>query len=43
VQAGHALVGEKAWSGTGWLVVGVWTVVLAVLAARAYQRDTKRV
>ena len=43
VQAGHALVGEKAWSGTGWLVVGVWTVVLAVLAARAYQRDTNRV
>jgi ABC-2 type transport system permease protein len=43
VQAGYALVGDKAWNGTGWLVVGVWTVVLAVLAARAYQRDTKRV
>ena len=43
VQAGHVLVGEKAWNGTGWLVIGAWTAVLAVLAARAYQRDTKRV
>lgn len=43
VQAGHTLVGQKAWDGTGWLVVGIWTAVLAVLAARAYQRDTKRV
>lgn len=43
VQAGHTLVGQQAWDGTGWLVVGVWTAVLAVAAARAYQRDTKRV
>lgn len=43
VQAGHTLVGQKAWDGTGWLVIGIWTVVLAALAARAYQRDTKRV
>jgi len=43
VQAGHELVGEDAWSGTGWLVVAVWAAVLTVLAARAYQRDTKRV
>lgn len=43
VQAGHTLVGQKAWDGTGWLVVGIWTAVLALLAARAYQRDTKRV
>lgn len=43
VQAGHTLVGQRAWDGTGWLVVGVWTAVLAVAAARAYQRDTKRV
>jgi ABC-2 type transport system permease protein len=43
VQAGHALLGEKAWSGTGWLVVAAWTAVLTMLAARAYQRDTKRV
>ena len=43
VQAGHVLVGEKAWSATGWIVVAAWTVVLVALAARAYQRDTKRV
>lgn len=43
VQAGHTLVGGKAWSGTGWLVIAGWTVVLTVLAARAYQSDTKRV
>lgn len=43
VQAGHVLVGERAWSATGWIVVAVWTVVLTALAARAYQRDTKRV
>lgn len=43
VQAGHTLVGQQAWDSTGWLVVGSWTAVLAVLAARAYQRDTKRV
>lgn len=43
VQAGHTLVGDQAWSGKGWLVVAVWTVVLSVLAARAYVRDTKRV
>ncbi|HEX7107080.1 MAG TPA: ABC transporter permease [Acidothermaceae bacterium] len=43
VQAGHELVGEDAWTSTGWLVVAAWTAVLAVLAARAYQRDTKRV
>lgn len=43
VQAGHTLVGEKAWNGTGWLVIVVWSVVLAGLAARAYRNDTKRV
>ncbi|MGH8890989.1 MAG: ABC transporter permease [Acidothermaceae bacterium] len=43
VQAGHTLVGEKAWNGTGWLIIAAWTVVLTVLAARAYQSDTKRV
>jgi ABC-2 type transport system permease protein len=43
VQAGHVLVGEKAWSATGWGVVAVWTAVLTALAARAYRRDTKRV
>ncbi len=43
VQAGHTLVGEHAWSSKGWIVVAAWSAVFAVLAARAYQRDTKRV
>jgi len=43
VQAGHTLVGEQAWSGTGWVVIAVWSIVLTALAARAYRNDTKRV
>jgi ABC-2 type transport system permease protein len=43
VQAGHTLVGAKAWSSTGWMVVAAWAVVLSVLAAGAYRRDTARV
>jgi ABC-2 type transport system permease protein len=43
VQAGHTLVGQPAWNSTGWAVVAGWTAVFAVLAGRAYQRDTKRV
>jgi ABC-2 type transport system permease protein len=42
VQAGYKLVGAGGWTSTGWLVVAAWSVALAVLAARAYQRDTKR-
>ena len=36
-------LGGQAWGATGWIVVGAWTAVLTVLAARAYRRDTKRV
>jgi uncharacterized membrane protein len=43
VQAGHTLVGQPAWNSTGWAVVAAWTAVFAVLAGRAYRRDTKRV
>ena len=42
VQAGHVGVGGEGWGTTGWIVVLVWTVVLAALARRAYERDTKR-
>ncbi|HET7171218.1 MAG TPA: ABC transporter permease [Gaiellales bacterium] len=42
VQASHVALGGSSWSGTGWLVVSAWTVAMAVLAARAYQRDTAR-
>ena len=43
VQAGHAAYTGEAWSAKGWIVIAVWAVTFAALAARAYQRDTKRV
>jgi ABC-2 type transport system permease protein len=43
VQAGHIGVGGQGWGSTGWLVVGVWTVALTVVARHAYRRDTRRV
>lgn len=43
VQAGHVAAGAHAWTAKGWLVIAVWAVVGALVAARAYQRDTKRV
>jgi ABC-2 type transport system permease protein len=43
VQAGRVGLGGHAWTSKGWIVIAVWTVALAVLAVRAYQRDTKRV
>jgi ABC-2 type transport system permease protein len=43
VQAGHVSVGGQGWSNTGWIVVAVWTVVLARLAQYAFRRDTNKV
>ena len=43
VQASHVSIGGQGWTATGWIVVAVWTVVLARLARFAYRRDTKRV
>jgi ABC-2 type transport system permease protein len=44
VQASHAGLGNAhPWGAHGWAVIIIWTVVMAALAARAYQRDTKRV
>ena len=42
VQASHIAIGGQAWGAKGWIVMGAWTVVLTVLAGRAYRRDTKR-
>jgi ABC-2 type transport system permease protein len=42
VQASHIAVGGQAWGAEGWIVMAVWAVVLAVLAGRAYRRDTQR-
>jgi ABC-2 type transport system permease protein len=43
VRASHVAVDGVAWSATGWLVVSMWTVLLATLARVAYRRDTERV
>jgi len=43
VQASHVAFGGSAWSTMGWGVMIAWTVVLGLLAARAYRRDTGRV
>lgn len=43
VQASHVALGGSAWSPTGWIVVGAWTLVLTLLARTAYRRDTERV
>jgi ABC-2 type transport system permease protein len=43
VQAGHVGVGGHAWGRTGWLVVAAWSIGAALVAARAYRRDTQRV
>jgi ABC-2 type transport system permease protein len=44
VQASRAGLGEPhPWGTHGWTVIITWSVVLIVLAGRAYQRDTKRV
>jgi ABC-2 type transport system permease protein len=42
VQAGKTALGGELWPAKGWIVLAVWTVVLARLAARAWQRDTQR-
>lgn len=43
VQAGHVALGGGAWSSHGWTVMAIWTVVLARLAMRAFERDTARI
>jgi ABC-2 type transport system permease protein len=42
VQASRVAIGGESWGLRGWIVIGVWSIVLAALAARAYRRDTKR-
>ena len=43
VQAGPVALLGHGWPARGWIVIGVWTAVLLVLALRAYRRDTQRV
>jgi ABC-2 type transport system permease protein len=42
VQAGKTAVGGQGWPVEAWIVVAVWTAVLARLAVRVYRRDTAR-
>jgi ABC-2 type transport system permease protein len=43
VQGSHFALTGHAWPAKGWIVIGVWTVVLVVAARFAYRRDTQRV
>ncbi len=43
VQAGHVAFTGHPWPAKAWIVIAAWTVVLALLAHRAYRRDTGRV
>jgi ABC-2 type transport system permease protein len=42
-QAARVGVGTDAWTMKGWIVIAGWTVAMAAIAARVYQRDTQRV
>jgi ABC-2 type transport system permease protein len=42
VQAGKTALGGGSWPAEGWIVVAVWTAVLAPLAVSVYRRDTGR-
>jgi ABC-2 type transport system permease protein len=43
IQAGRVALAGDAWPAKGWLVVGAWSVGMALLAARAYRKNTQRV
>ncbi|MHB8378992.1 MAG: ABC transporter permease [Acidimicrobiales bacterium] len=44
VQAGRSALGAaNAWPAQAWIVVALWSLVSARLAARVYRRDTARV
>jgi ABC-2 type transport system permease protein len=42
VQAGKTTLGGGGWPVEGWLVIALWTAVLAPLAVIAYRRDTTK-
>lgn len=43
VQAGKTALGGGGWPVEAWIVIALWSVALAVVAARVYLRDTARV
>ena len=42
VQASRVALDGGGWTTWGWVVVALWSLVLGVLAGRAYLRDTRR-
>ncbi len=42
VQASHVALGGSGWGARGWTIMTAWAVVMTILAARAYRRDTAR-
>ena len=42
VQAAKTALGHGGWPAEGWIVIAVWTLLLAALAVFVYQRDTHR-
>ena len=42
VQASQVALGGRGWDSLGWAVMIAWTIILSVLAARAFRRDTQR-
>jgi ABC-2 type transport system permease protein len=43
VQAGRTALGGGSWPAEGWIVIAIWTAVLAPIAVLVYRRDTSRV
>jgi ABC-2 type transport system permease protein len=43
VQAGKTALGGGGWPAEAWVVLAVWTAVLAAAAVTVYRRDTSRV
>lgn len=42
-RAGQVGVGAPAWGVRGWLVIGIWSGAMTLLAGWAYRRDTHKV
>jgi ABC-2 type transport system permease protein len=42
VQASRVALGGGGWPPLGWAAVATWSVLLGLLAGRAYLRDTRR-
>lgn len=43
VQASHVALSGHPWPARAWIAIAAWTVVLGLLARRAYRHDTGRV